>query len=173
MEMNYCRRCGSKLTLVHDHVYICANNHTIYNNASPSSCLWIVNDKNEILVAVRAHEPGMGKLDAPGGFSDGAETFEDSIARELQEEVGLTPNDYTKPQFLLSGMDSYTYMGEQLNVLCGAYWARLIGSPIITPDDDVAEVHFIPIKDVDPDIIYFDSVRAGFIALRDSGLYNK
>jgi NAD+ diphosphatase len=167
MEMNYCRRCGAKLTLLHDHVYTCDNGHTIYNNASPASCLWVVNDKNEVLVAIRGHEPGIGKLDAPGGFSDGAETFEDSLARELQEEVGLTPDDYTKPKYLLSALDKYMYAGEQLDVLSGAYWARLIRDPQIVPADDVAEAYFIAIKDIDPAMIYFDATRAAFLALKN------
>ncbi|TAL15300.1 NUDIX domain-containing protein [Patescibacteria group bacterium] len=170
MEMNYCRRCGSKLTLVHGHVYKCQNGHTIFNNASPASCLWIINDKKEVLVAIRGREPGLGKLDAPGGFCDGAETFEDSIARELLEELGLTPDNYTKPQYLLSDVNPYRYEGEDLVVLGGAFYARLIGNPVITPQDDVAEARFIAMTDVDPDMIYFNEVRASFLRLRDSGI---
>ncbi len=170
MEMNYCRRCGTKLTLVHGHVYTCENGHTIFNNASPASCLWIVNDNKEVLVAIRAHEPGLGKLDAPGGFSDGAETFEASIERELFEELGLTKDDYTKPQYLLSDINPYSYGGEDLVVLGGAFYAHLIGNPTITPKDDVAEARFMAMADIDPDMIYFNEVRASFLQLRDSGI---
>jgi ADP-ribose pyrophosphatase YjhB (NUDIX family) len=173
MEMNYCRRCGAKLTKTADHIYDCPNGHTIYLNANPAAGLWIVNDNNEVLVAVRGHEPGRGKLDSPGGFNDGAETSEESIAREMQEEIGLTPQDYTKPEFLLSGIDYYPFADEVLTILSSVYWARLIGNPSITALDDVAEAHFIPINAVNPDDIFFDAPRAGFIALRDSGLYNK
>lgn len=170
MEMNYCRRCGAKLNLVQDHVYKCENGHTIYNNASPASCLWILNDKNEVLVAVRSREPGIGKLDAPGGFSDGAESFEDSIARELLEELGLTKDDYTNPQYILSAASQYAWGGEKINILGGVFWARLIGNPTIEAKDDVAEAHFMAMKDVDPDMIYFNEVREGFLQLRDSGI---
>jgi ADP-ribose pyrophosphatase YjhB (NUDIX family) len=170
MEMNYCRRCGAELTHQKNHIYTCSNGHTIYNNASPATALWIVNDKKEVLVAIRGREPGLGKYDAPGGFCDGAETFEDSIARELFEELGLTKDDYTKPQYLLSDVNAYTYAGEDLTVLGGAFYARLIGNPTITPKDDVAEARFMDMADVDPNMIYFNEVRASFLQLRDSGI---
>lgn len=166
MEMNFCRRCGAILSLENGHVYTCENGHVIFANASPSACLWLLNDKNELLVVVRALNPGKGMLDAPGGFNDGAETFEVSVARELEEEVGLKPTDYTRPQYLLSSLDAYEYKGEAVDVLCGVYYARLIGNPPIKAQDDVAEAHFIAMSDIDPSMIYFDSVREGFLELK-------
>lgn len=168
--MNYCRRCGATLSSTDAHTYTCENEHTIYLNADPAAGIWIINDKREVLVAVRAHEPGIGKLDSPGGFNDGAETNEDSIARELVEELGLSPTDYTKPEYLLSGIDSYLYGGEVLQVLTTVYWATLIGNPNIQALDDVAEATFMPIDQINPDDIYFDAPRAGFMLLRESGL---
>ena len=170
MEMNYCRRCGSKLSTDGHHIFTCENGHTLYLNASPASSLWVINDKREVLVAVRAHDPGIGKLDSPGGFNDGAETHEHAIARELEEELGLTPKDYTQPEYLLSGIDNYTYGGEVIQVLSAVYWARLIGNPTIQALDDVAEAKFISIEEVNPSDIYFDAPRAGFIQLRASGI---
>jgi ADP-ribose pyrophosphatase YjhB (NUDIX family) len=167
MEMNFCRRCGTTLRLVNNHVYKCESEHVIFANASPASCLWVVNDKNEVLVAVRAHNPGKGLLDAPGGFCDGAEVFEDGLVREMEEEIGLKPGDYTTPQYLMSALDSYEYGGEIIDVLSNTYWAKIIGNPVINPQDDVAEARFIPINEVDPDKIYFHACRQSFLKLRD------
>lgn len=166
MEMNFCRRCGTELSLVKGHIYTCKNHHTIFRNASPACGVWIINDKNEILIALRAQEPGKGLIDAPGGFADGAEILEDAIARELKEEVGLSPSDYTTPQFILSAIDPYNYGNETLDVLGCMFYAKLIGNPTITPQDDVAEARFVPIDSVDPEKIYFPAVRASFLKLR-------
>jgi NAD+ diphosphatase len=167
MEMNFCRRCGKSLTRNIDHVYVCTNGHTIFANASPASCLWIINDKSEVLIAVRARDPGAGLLYAPGGFHDGAETIESALAREVAEEVGLQPSDYTEPQFLMSGIDTYEYANEKLDVLTHIFWARLTGDPTIVPRDDVAEATFEAVEKIDPDKIYFDSIRTSFLNLRE------
>jgi len=166
MEMNFCRRCGAKLTQTSGHVYNCQNGHTIYANASPASCLLVVNNAGEVLIATRALEPGIGLLDAPGGFCDGAETFEDSVTRELEEEVGLKSSDYTTPEYLLSGLDTYDYGGETVDVLGNVYWARLVGNPPLQPKDDVAEAKFVSMESIDPEMIYFNTVRTGFLRLK-------
>jgi ADP-ribose pyrophosphatase YjhB (NUDIX family) len=166
MEMNFCRRCGTPLRNTEGHVYMCENDHIIFANASPTAGLWLVNEKNEVLVAVRARNPGLGLLDAPGGFCDGAEIFEDTITRELEEEVGLKPSDYTIPKYLLSALDTYEYKNEMIDALSNMYYARIIGNPVIKPQDDVAEAHWIPIEDVSPDQLYFNAVREGFLKLK-------
>jgi hypothetical protein len=54
-----------------------------------------------------------------------------------------------------------------LDVLVITYWARLIGNPKITPQDDVAEAYFVPINEVEPDKFYFNSARLAFLKLRE------
>jgi len=168
MEINYCRRCGSPLELVKEHIKVCGNGHTIYTNSSPASGLWIVNDKQEVLMAIRANEPGLGKYDSPGGFNDYNETYEDGITRELEEELGLSPSDYTKPEYLISSIDSYLYGGENISVMVAMFWARLKGNPDIKPQDDVADARFVPISTIDPKDIYFDAPRASFMVLKNT-----
>lgn len=167
MEMNFCRRCGATLSVSQGHVYTCANDHTIYMNASPAAGAWIINDKNEILITIRAQEPGIGRIDAPGGFCDGAENAENTVIRELKEELGLSSSDYTTPQFILSDIDSYDYGNETHDVLCCMFYTRLIGNPTITPQDDVAEAHFTPIDSIDPGKMCFKSARSSFEKLRE------
>ena len=45
--------------------------------------------QDEVLVAVRARNPGKGLLDLPGGFVDPGESLEVALYRELQEELGF------------------------------------------------------------------------------------
>jgi len=169
MEMNYCRRCGQALKNTEHHVYQCAAGHILFANASPAVGVLFINDDKEVLMAVRAMDPGKGRLDMPGGFCDGAETFEHALEREMEEELGIQPGDYTELEFLLSHNDPYDYKGERLSVLCGVYAARL--KPGVTPQaaDDVAEVKFMKYDDIDQSLIQFPSQIAGLKALHDRG----
>jgi len=165
--MNFCRRCETQLRNTERHVYTCENGHIIFANASPASCLWILNENNEVLVAVRALEPKIGWLDTPGGFIDEKETSEEAISRELQEEMGLLPNDYTKPTYLLSALDTYEYKGETIDVLTHTYYAKLVGSPTIHPQDDVAKAYFAPLHTIEVDKFCFNSSRLSLLKLQE------
>ena len=145
---------------------VCSNNHTIYTNSLPASGLWIVNDRDEVLVAIRGIEPGKGKLDSPGGFNDYNESYEDGVARELKEELGLSPDDYTQPKYLTSGIDTYFYEGEKISVMTAMFWASIKSEPQIKPQDDVSDARFVPISAINPNDIYFDVPRAGFLMLK-------
>ena len=102
--MNYCRRCGSRLSLVNSHIYKCKSSHIIFANCSPCVGVFLINQRNELLLSVRGIEPKKGMLDAFGGFVDGVEFIEDALTRELSEELGLKESEYDTPQFLGSGV---------------------------------------------------------------------
>ena len=64
--------------------------------------LWLVNEEGALLLARRAdhkaQDPGLWGPSVTGKLEQG-ETFEQALAREAEEELGLKPNDYT-PQYL-------------------------------------------------------------------------
>lgn len=159
MEMNFCRRCGTPLTHLQNHVYECENKHILFANASPSTGIFFVTNDNQVLLSVRGIEPHKGALDAFGGFCDGAETLESAVVRELEEELGLRPSDYTQPEYLTSGLGNYPYKNETLPVLSNFFWARLLTEDF-QPQDDVAEVVTYPLAEVpleklhDKDIVH-------------------
>ena len=57
-----------------------------------ASCVWIVNEKNEILLAKRSkyhtNLPNLWGPSAAGSLKEG-ETYEDNIIKEAQEEIGV------------------------------------------------------------------------------------
>jgi NAD+ diphosphatase len=170
MEMNFCRRCGTQLAHVESHVYKCDKGHTIFNNESPAVGVLFTNDNKEVLMAIRAIDPGKGRFDMPGGFCDGAETFEDAVIRELQEELNITPQDYDNVEFLFSFIDPYDYGGERQSVLAGVFTARLKPGTTLKPEDDVAEVKFMKYEDIDQSKIQFPSQVAGLKLLHERGI---
>lgn len=162
MEMNFCRRCGTMLKHREGPLYICQNGHKIYANASPAVAVILVNDKNEFLVLERAMDPGKGRLDAPGGFCDGPESVEDTLAREVKEEVDLGPSDYTEPEFLLSMTNAYQFGGETIPALDIIFTARMKTNKQPIAGDDAAAARWMPAAEFELDKVFFPSVREGF-----------
>jgi len=64
--------------------------------------LWLINENDEVLLAQRtrnkAQDPGAWGPSAAGKLEPG-ETFDDALAREVEEELALRITDYT-PRFL-------------------------------------------------------------------------
>lgn len=52
--------------------------------------------ESEILLAMKQRGVGAGYWNGPGGKVDPGETIEQAMVRECQEEVGVTPTEYTK-----------------------------------------------------------------------------
>lgn len=138
METNFCRRCGTKLEHQKDNEYLCRNGHHIFAGFPLAFGMLLVNPAGEVLFAVRAQEPGKGKLDVPGGFIMPGESVEEGIARELREELHLEPAAYTDVQYLCSGVNDYQYDGETQHPLDLFFWARAKAELTVQPDDDVA-----------------------------------
>ncbi len=124
MDMNFCRRCGQTLTKINSHTFKCVGGHTIYANAAPTVGIFILTDKNEVMLSVRGIEPKKGMLDSFGGFLDGAESLEKAAARELQEELSLGPEDYETLQYVTSSASSYVFGSEAITVMSSFFWTR-------------------------------------------------
>lgn len=136
--MNFCRRCGSNMTHEQKHVFRCSNGHILFANSSPTVGLFLIDKNSQLLMTIRGIEPHKGTLDLVGGFLDQSETLEQAVYRELQEETGLTSDDISQPEYLMSTVNGYTYAGEELPVIGTIFWARLVTDNTPTPQDDVA-----------------------------------
>ena len=51
---------------------------------------------NQILLAEKKRGFGIGKFNGIGGKVEKDETIEEALIRETQEEIGVTPTDFTK-----------------------------------------------------------------------------
>jgi len=160
-EMNYCRRCGSALSQQAEgsHVFICDQGHPIFANASPAVALLIQNDANEVLLVRRASDPGKGMWDAPGGFCDGTEPAEEAAIREVREEIGLEPEQYTAPELLFTMPNQYAYKDEVLPTLDINFRARVKGTVQPVAADDAASVAWVDLRSLDMDDVAFVTIR--------------
>lgn len=170
MEMNFCRRCGAKLTQTQEYAFQCANGHLIFANSPAATGMMLINDKEQVLVIRRAIDPGKGKIDMGGGFCDGGETAEACIAREVQEELGLSPADYDPPKFLLSCIDRYDFKGEAIPVLSLIFWAYIKPNVPINVSDDAASAEFVDFEAIDSSDIQFESFAESLKVLHSRGI---
>jgi len=166
MEMTACRRCGAPLTPTGPHAFQCANQHPIYANATPTVGVFFVTADNHVVLAVRGIEPHKGMLDSFGGFLDGDETFEAAAARELTEELALTPADYEPLSYLTSGVGQYPFKGEVLPVITVFFWTRLTTAAALTPRDDVVGIQSLPLRGLDLNLLHDQDIQAGIQALQ-------
>lgn len=166
MQMNYCRRCGQKLTLKNNNLYLCENQHPIFLNSAPSTGVFIIDNQHNVTFSVRGIEPNKGMLDAFGGFLDGAETVEDGLKRELKEELGLSENDYSEPVYLCSGLGKYNYKGETMPVISMLHYITLNSGVNLQPQDDVADTATFPLHEVPLDRLHDQDIVAGIQALQ-------
>lgn len=167
MEMNFCRRCGTKLTHTSGEAYVCENGHRLYTNAAPTAGIFFVTDDNQVLLTIRGIEPKKGMLDTPGGFVDAGETVEQALARELVEELELTDDQYETPQFLCTATNNYSYDGEDRAVLSMLYWSKLKPSANPVARDDVAGIKTMHLADINIDDIGGDDIKTGMKKLQE------
>ena len=169
MELNFCRRCGTRLTR-NGEPYMCENGHKLYAAAAPTVGVFFINDNKEVLLSVRGIEPGKGMLDTPGGFIDVGESIEQALVRELEEELALTPDDYEPFEYLCSGTTDYFFDNEHRPVLSSIFVSKL--KPGVTPQalDDVEAVKFVSLADVNLDEISGDDIKAAIQILQQKYL---
>lgn len=166
MEMNFCRRCGTKLAEVSKGVFRCQQEHTLFPNPAPTTGIFFITDTNDVLVSVRGIEPRKGMLDSFGGFVDDKETAEQAAVRELKEELGLDPGQYDELKFLSTEIDFYPYQNEDRSILSIFYWSRLKPGVELLAADDVAAIERIALANIDFDKFDSSDVREALIKLQ-------
>jgi ADP-ribose pyrophosphatase YjhB (NUDIX family) len=115
--------------------------YLIYDYPRIAAGMVVVKDR-AVLLLRRAHAPGRGRLDIPGGFVDAGETLEDAARRELGEETGLSvgklePLGYFWDRYYIRGFGYFPTM----NFYYLARWRA--GQPRAA--DDAASAEWVPI----------------------------
>jgi len=156
----FCPVCGSDRFVVNNFKSKrCENCGFIYYfNPSSATVAVIINDKNELLVATRANEPAKGTYDLPGGFVDMDESGEEAVAREVEEETGLKIEEV---RYLFSIPNLYMYSGFQVETTDMFFLCKTGKNVHFAAHDDVSELRFIALKDLEPEKFGLRSVRQG------------
>ncbi|AMQ41843.1 DNA mismatch repair protein MutT [Aeromonas veronii] len=168
----FCPKCGGQtLQSVSPKEFRCGCGFHFFQNVATAvmvALCW----QDEVLVAVRARNPGKGLLDLPGGFVDPGESLEAALVRELQEELGL---DVSVQPFIYLGSYPNIYPYDSITYhtcdTCDTFFAiRLNEKPVIQPADDVAACQWLKIRDVPLPRFAFESTRTAMARLQQSPL---
>lgn len=119
----YCTFCGGFLDYTEGNLLQCQSclRH-LYINPKPVNGAILENDKGEILLVKRKADPSAGKWDLPGGFIDLNENVEESLRRELKEELGIVPRDI---RYFDSYSDTYLYQGISYPTIGFVYTGKI------------------------------------------------
>jgi ADP-ribose pyrophosphatase YjhB (NUDIX family) len=163
----FCPRCGAAdLQQKAPKYFVCAAcNLRFYLNPAPAAGGIIADDTGRILLIRRAKEPGKDKFAIPGGFVDEGETVEDTVRREVFEEVGL---NITALRFLCSFPNRYQF-GECIYSVLDFFFVCQVSS--LETRGDVAEVSdilWLAPHEINLDEVAFPSVRRALELYRAS-----
>jgi NADH pyrophosphatase NudC (nudix superfamily) len=157
-KFHYCPACGSPHFEENDFKSKrCADcGFTYYMNAAAAVVCFIVNEREQLLVATRGEEPAKGTLDLPGGFVDMNETVEEGMIREIHEETGL---QVAQVDYLFSIPNLYMYSGMDIHTIDMFYEVHVGSNTEVTARDDAAEAMWLPVNKINPADFGLRSIR--------------
>lgn len=127
-----------------------------------NTTILIIEKENKILLGQKKRGFAKGVFIGIGGKQDSNETITQTMIRETQEEIGVTPTEYSKVGVIY--FDTY-YKGEHVNLVLNIYKATdFAGEPVET--DEILPMWFdkknIPYdKMLEDDIVWMEIVLAG------------
>jgi len=134
-----------------------------FNTAAAAGAFVFVGD--QLLLCVRAHEPGKGLLDVPGGFIEFDESVEEGLRREIAEELSI---EVSGLRYLTSAPNDYRYAGIPYKTADLFFVCEAVNGGRLRAADDVAEVVLVDPLQVNPDQFAFASTRGAFMVLLET-----
>ena len=153
---NFCSRCKGDLEEKSEKLLVCKKcKFHFYINPIPCNGLILENEKGEIVLIRRKYDPGKGMLDVPGGFVDIDENFDQSLVREIKEELGFELKDF---KYLGSYKGRYLFQGINYYTVCATYTAKVLKEEFQALDDVGEIVKFKP-NEIPMEEIAFQAVK--------------
>jgi len=155
--MQHCARCGAPVRVEHGRACRCLHcDFLLFFNVGAATAAIIEDPAGRLLFTVRAHDPGKGTLDLPGGFIEPDETAEEAIAREIEEELSVSVDDL---RFFCTVPNRYLFSGVLYHTLDVIFLGILPENTKLRPADDVTDCFWLEKKDVHLERIGLDAAR--------------
>lgn len=157
-DYTFCPKCGGRFKKESTTLLVCTEcGLQFFINPRPVNGIILENNKEELLFVKRKFDPYLGYWDIPGGFIEINESAEDSMLREMKEEIGITITDF---RYLGSYPNPYEYAGMTLHTL-GIIFYGLIDNQEIKPGDDADGYAFFRYDRLPWNKIAFEAVQLG------------
>jgi NADH pyrophosphatase NudC (nudix superfamily) len=161
--LKYCPNCGKEsLKWDGEKKWSCpVCNFNLYNNVAGAVAV-VIRHGDEIYLTRRNQDPKKGKLDLAGGFVDPRESAEEACQRELFEELQLKI-DISNLKYITSLPNIYQYKEIDYNTIDLFYEYRVSKKfEVSLALSEISETHWIPLKNINPDDLAFDSQKRFF-----------
>ncbi|MEZ6059649.1 MAG: NUDIX domain-containing protein [Planctomycetaceae bacterium] len=137
----FCPRCGAEADVTGRNPFHCNScGHTHYFSPVTAVGAITTDADGNVMLLIRAKDPGKGKFGLPGGFVDPGESAEDALRREVFEEVCL---QVTRLTFLATFPNSYEFAGTAIPVTDLFFIAEVQSfDGIAVQDGEIAAWHF-------------------------------
>jgi len=159
-KLTYCPKCGHQ-TLIWDgsNRWSCSHcDFVLYHNCAAAVAV-VIKCKDEIFLTRRSQEPGTGKLDLSGGFSEPHESAEQTCCRELHEELGIQI-DPSRLRILMTQPNVYRYRNMDYNTMDIFFEYEVEEKfPVRLETEEVSAGIWFSIKELPIDEIAFPSQR--------------
>lgn len=154
--MFYCPKCSNNsFEKLDSKKFWCSNcDFTFYKNPC-SAVAAIIEYNGQIIMTRRGKQPAKGKLDLPGGFVDENETLEESLIREVHEELSININELS---YLCSFPNIYPYKGVEYFTVDSFFMCKTESLNIISEEKEIEEWKLIDPKKLNIEEIAFSSV---------------
>lgn len=124
----------------------CGFQHFFHANPTTAAVIPSLDNQRLVLVTRRSRDPHKGKFDLPGGFVDYAETPEESLVRELKEEIGL---EISEGKLFHTALEHYEFKGVIINANVLHYIIRPVADQEIALDpEENSEWKFVDIDEI-------------------------
>lgn len=158
----YCPVCAGTFERIEEHLVCTSCSLHYYINPRPTNAVLLTNAKGELLLVKRKVDPKKGMWDLPGGFININETVEESIHREIAEELKIRITDI---QYLSSFYDTYEFGKVKAYTICFLFKAKMINPADINPSDDVESYQYFATENLPYDQFAFDPMREALLRL--------
>ncbi len=156
MDLKYCTRCGANFHQAGQRLFVC-NSCGLHFYIAPSACnaIILINSKGEFGLGKRRAEPYKDYWDLVGGFIDFDETLEESLVREVKEEIGFDLKEF---KYFASYTDTYFYKDIDYHTL-GMIFVGEVPDQGLKPSDDISEFKFFTKDEIPWDKLAFNNVK--------------